>query len=103
MSTFKDYVTGSSFALTLSRRQIEMLCQLDQYGSSYGFLSTFGALVGKGLAERRSDTPEKVHLTDAGKAVIPLIKLSGLYVEYPPLPESVDLPPINVRLKARAE
>lgn len=103
MSTFKDYVTGTSFALTLSRRQIEMICQLDQFGSSYGFISTFGALVGKGLAERRTDTPEKVHLTEAGKAVIPLIRLAGLYVEYPPIPEPVELPPISVRLKERAE
>ena len=70
-----------------------MLCQLDQYSFSYGFLSTCGALVAKGLVERRfTESEGKVVLTESGKAVIPLLRMAGLYVTYPPIPSAVDLP-----------
>lgn len=102
MSTFSEYVTGTSFAISLSRRQIDMLCQLDQYSFSYGFLSTCGALVAKGLVERRFTEKEgQVVLTEAGKAVIPLLRMAGLYVTYPPIPSAVDLPPIEVNVKMK--
>ena len=102
MSTFSEYVTGTSSALSLSRRQIDMLCQLDQYGFTYGFLSTCGALVAKGLVERPFTEKEgKVVLTEAGKAVIPLLKLAGLYVIYPTMPSAADLPDIEVHVKQK--
>jgi hypothetical protein len=104
MSAFRDYVTSGAFQLSISRRQIDMLCQLDQYGASYGFLSTCGALIGKGLVERIQDDESgfpRVRLTEAGKAVIPLLKLCGLYMELPPLPEPVDLPEISITVKKR--
>jgi len=44
VSTFSEYVTGTSFAISLSRRQIDMLCQLDQYSFSYGFLKVCAAV-----------------------------------------------------------
>lgn len=104
MSTFSEYVTGTSFAISLSRRQIDMLCQLDQYDFTYGFLSTCGALIAKGLVERRFDEKEgRVVLTEAGKAIIPLLKLSGLYVTYPPIPSAADLPDIEIDVKLKGE
>ena len=106
MSSFKDYVTSAAFALTISKRQIECLCQLDQLGDSWMFLTTFRALEGKGLAERvKQDLDQHqgtyVRLTEAGRAVVPLLKLAGLYITYPKWPEPVELPPINVIVKRK--
>lgn len=110
---FKDYVTGGAFHLSLSKRQVEMLCHIDQMESSFGYISTFGALEAKGLTERidvpaPDESPDGVHfacrrvrLTEAGKALIPLIRLAGLYVELPKVPEPVDLPPLNIKIKPR--
>ena len=108
MTAFRDYVTSTAFALTISRRQIEFISQLHQFGDSWLLLSTFDALARKGLVERvRSDhndqiaTGATVRLTEAGRAVVPLLKLVGLLIEYPPMPEPVELPEINVTVKAR--
>ncbi|WP_287804127.1 hypothetical protein [Diaphorobacter sp.] len=111
MSKFRDYVTSTAFALTISHRQIECLCQLDHYGSSWMFLTTFAALERKGLAERVATPPSAnpnhdkwgsvVQLTEAGRAVIPLLKLAGVAVEFPPLHEPVEQPPINVVVKRK--
>ncbi len=90
MSNFRDYVTSTAFALTISHRQIQCMCEIHQYGASYRLLSTFQALERKGLVERVK--PEEkctdgamIQLTEAGHAVIPLLKLAGLYVELPAL------------------
>lgn len=99
MSNFRDYVTSTAFALTISHRQIQCMCEIHQWGSSYRLLSTFQALERKGLVERVK-SEEKctdgaiIQLTEAGHAVIPLLKLAGLYVElkpfgcFPPQPQT---------------
>ncbi|AOI76077.1 hypothetical protein [Burkholderia sp. NRF60-BP8] len=80
---FRDYVTSTAFSLTLSRRQVEALCQLDQMGWCHGYLHTANALIGKGLCERAEDDGRLVfRLTEAGRAVIPMLKLAGLYEKF---------------------
>lgn len=89
MSNFRDYVTSTAFALTISHRQIQCMCEIHQWGESYRLLSTFQALERKGLVAR-VPSDEKctdgaiIQLTEAGLAVIPLLKLAGLYVEVKP-------------------
>ena len=95
---FKDYVTGGAFHLSLSRRQTEMLSHMDQFGYSWGYLSTGGALVAKGLCERVTDDQfPQFRLTEAGKLVIPLLKLAGLYTRLD-IPDPVELPPIEIQI-----
>lgn len=93
-NNFKNYVTSTAFSLSLSRSMIESLCLLDTYGTYFVQRQTFGSLLNRGLieldADAGSDLPETmraqispcVRLTEAGKAVIPLLKLSGLYIHY---------------------
>lgn len=104
-SAFREYVTSTAFALTISHRQIEMICQLHKYGHSWLLLNTFGALARKGLVERIDDGKDTfaatVRLTEAGHAVIPLLKLAGLFIEFPDLPEPVVLPEIEVMVKRK--
>lgn len=88
MSNFRDYVTSTAFALTISHRQIQCLCNIHHFGSYWALLTTFQALERKGLVERiKKDEQAKdgttLQLTDAGRAVIPLLVLAGLYVEPP--------------------
>lgn len=107
---FKDYVTGGAFHLSLSKRQVEMLGHLYQFGSSWGYLSSCNALIAKGLAERvEEEAPAegasvvgsgKVILSEAGKAVMPLLILAGLYQPWE-MPEAIELPPINIQIKRR--
>jgi hypothetical protein len=111
MSLFREYVTSTAFKLSLSKVQIECICQIDQLGHSWMMLTTFNALAGKGLVERRaagdgeSEHPAGVHvrLTEAGRAVIPLLKLAGLYLELPKWDPPVDLPPIDVVIRRKGE
>lgn len=107
MSNFRDYVTGQSFALTLSRRMIDMLCQMDQFGATFGMISTARSLEERGLcewnpaseSERSNFEFRRYVLTDAGRAVMPLLKLAGIYIEYPKNePEVIFEKPI-VRIK----
>ncbi|MBK5571775.1 hypothetical protein [Ensifer sp. SSB1] len=106
MSAFSEYVTGTAFNLSLSRRQIECLCQIDQYGGAWVSLNTFGALVSKGLCERVPGEElaqyPRVQMTEAGRAVIPLLKLAGVYIKYPEMPAPAELPEIEVKPKFRA-
>lgn len=98
---FKDYVTGGAFHLSLSRRQTEMLCHMDEFGWTWGYLSTASALAAKGLCERVTEGEfPKFQLTEAGRAVIPLLKLAGLYTRLD-IPEPVELPPIEVTVKLK--
>ncbi|WP_066735768.1 hypothetical protein [Cupriavidus sp. D384] len=105
MSAFSEYVTSSAFNLSLSKRQIESLCMMEQYGFAWSGAHTFNSLIGKGLCERLegeegSDCP-RVRITDAGMAVIPLLKLAGLYVEMPKLEPAVSIPPIVIKPKTQ--
>lgn len=105
-NTFRDYVTSTAFALTISRRQIEMLSQLHQFGDTWMLITTFDALARKGLVERVQEKngdqfSTTARLTEAGRLVVPLLKHAGLLVEYPPMPEPVELPPINVVIKRK--
>lgn len=108
---FKDYVTSTAFSLTLSKQMIECLSQLDAQGSTWTKWTTFAALQNRGLVKRdrdaNQDLPESIRnelspvcmLTDAGRAVIPLLKLAGLYVYYNKREAGVDLPEFKVKLK----
>ena len=71
-NTFRDYVTSTAFALTISRRQIEMLSQLHQFGDSWMLITTFDALARKGLVERVQEKngdqfSTTARLTEAGR------------------------------------
>lgn len=88
MSNFRDYVTSTAFALTISHRQIQCMCNIHHFGSSWALLSTFQALERKGIVERvkqdeLTNEGATIRLTDAGRACIPLLVLAGLYVEPP--------------------
>lgn len=110
MSAFKEYVTSTAFKLSLSKVQIECISQIDQLGASWMFISTANALIGKGLIERATqanDVPDnefggRMKLTEAGKAVVPLLKMSGLYVVFPKWPEPVQLPEPVITIKRKA-
>ncbi|MFY3300221.1 hypothetical protein ACOTEY_00550 [Achromobacter xylosoxidans] len=110
---FKDYVTGGAFHLSLSKRQVEMLGHLYQFGSTWGYLSSCNALIAKGLAERIDEEDPggegtclvgsgKVVLSEAGKALMPLLILAGLYQPWE-MPQPVEIPPVNIRIKRRDE
>lgn len=119
MSKFSDYVTSTAFSLSLSRRQIEALCAIDHYGYTWCSFMTFASLETKGLVERKF--PQKIDnefssevrkapdcayysqaeisLTEAGKAVIPLLKLAGLYIQYPERESGKEIDPVKVKLR----
>lgn len=107
MSMFRDYVTSTAFALTISRRQIECIWQIENFGGAWVSLNTAQALISKGLVERKNgegdDPSVGVVLTEAGKAAIPLLKLAGLWADRPAYLDepAVELPEINVVVKPR--
>lgn len=105
MSTaFKDYVTSTAFALTISRRQIEAISMLHQYGETWLLLTTIDALMRKGLVERVKEPQEHgqyVRLSEAGRAVVPLLKLAGLLIVYPTFDPGPPLPPIEVIVRRK--
>lgn len=108
MSRFSEYVTSGAFSLSLSRRQVEMISHIDQLGYSWGYLSTCSALIEKGMVERidaEGDETQlymrKVVLTEAGRAMVPLLKLAGLYVEIPKTPEPEPQPDIKVSIRCK--
>jgi hypothetical protein len=98
---FKDYVTGGAFHLSLSRRQTEMLSCMDQFGWTWGHLSTASALIDKGLCERVEDGEfSSFRLTEAGRLVIPLLRLAGLYTRLD-IPDAVEVPPVEIVIKRK--
>lgn len=109
VNAFKDYATGAAFSISLSKPQIECLCQIEQTGSSWLLLTTSYALQRKGLIERHFNGDEgrgkrwTMQLTDAGRALLPLLKLAGLWVEYPPPPPSIPIPPPHLRPKIEVD
>ncbi len=109
MSEFSEYVTSTAFHLRLSKVQIDCLCQIHQIGQSWMLITTFNALAGKGLvtrvrldAERDHPAGATVRLTEAGEAIMPLLKLAGLYREFPKFPAPLKQPEVSVRLKGQS-
>lgn len=98
MSAFKEYATGTAFAIALSKPQIECMCQIQQTGGSWRLLTTSYALQRKGLVIREFDGSWHMRLTDAGEALMPLLKLAGLWVDFS-IPAAAAIPPIAVRAK----
>lgn len=107
---FAECVTSASFHLTLSKPQIDALSFLDHSGWSWG-VTTAMALRRKGLVDFDTvtqynkeagtfDHVEGLRLTDAGKAVIPLLKLSGQYRHLMKVDEEI-APEINISVKMR--
>ena len=99
MSAFKEYATGTAFAMSLSKPQIECLCQIEQTEGSWLLLTTSYALQRKGLIEREFDGDAhkwRMRLTAAGVALMPLLKLAGLWVDFS-VPDSVPIEPAEVR------
>lgn len=79
MSNFSDYVTSTAFRLSLSGPQVQCLLQIEETGGSWLGHITFNALEAKGLTERyREGDRVGVRLTEAGRAVMPLLRLAGL-------------------------
>ncbi len=109
-NNFKNYTTSTAFSLSLSRAMIDSLCILDQYGTFYVTRHTYLSLWNRGLIEQDnaagSDLPETlknqispcVKLTEAGKAIIPLLKLSGLYIKYE-MPVEISSPVLSIKNK----
>jgi len=100
-AAFKDYATGTAFSMTLSKPQIECLWQIEQTGGSWTILTTSYALQRKGLIERRFDADSdrmQLRLTEAGVALLPLLKLAGLWMDFT-TPDAVQLPPVEIRLR----
>lgn len=100
---FSEYVQSTAFSLTLSRRMIDAL----YFCKRYGFImsrSTLQSLQGRGLIESvvedRHDGPRTViKLTEAGEAILPLLKLAGLNVDYGEPPVIQPPPEVKVKLK----
>lgn len=106
MSAFKDYVTSTAFALTISRRQIEAISMLHKYGKTWLLLSTIDALRRKGLVERVDALGDEfagqyVRLSEAGEAVVPLLRMAGLLIDYPDMPPPVEIPEVEVTIRRR--
>ena len=105
-NAFRDYVTSTAFALTISRRQIEAISMLHKYGECWLLLTTIDALIRKGLVERVAEKTDcgggYVRLSEAGRAVIPLLKLAGLLIAYPDFPEPEPGEPIEVIVTRKA-
>lgn len=108
MNVFGEYVTSTAFRLSLSKVQIECICQIDQLGHTWMLLTTFNALAGKGLVERLAPESGQDHpagvtvgLTEAGRLMIPLLKLAGLYREMPKWNPPNDAPDIDVVIRRR--
>jgi hypothetical protein len=101
MSAFKEYATGTAFAISLSKPQIECLCQIHQTGGSWRLLTTSYALQRKGLVIREFDGSWHMRLTDAGEALMPLLKLAGLWVDFT-TPAAMPIQPVVVRAKGSA-
>lgn len=106
-ATFKDYATGTAFAISLSKPQIDCLCQIEQRGGSWLLLTTSHALQRKGLIVREFEFDPggnakgkwRMRLTEAGAAVIPLLKLAGLWTEYEPPPQPIPIPEVKVKIR----
>jgi hypothetical protein len=100
---FKSYTMRTNFYLGLTRAQMELLCAVaddvewDRFRSGpqtpFNFIASEGALTKRGLIERKKDgrgrwTTGNVYditntcvLTPAGKLVVELLKITGLFIE----------------------
>lgn len=116
MSQFAEYVTSTAFNLSLSKRMIEALCWMNHYGNICASTATVRSLEARGLIERKVPNPRRPDgpnddpdapwifsgyaMSEAGKAVIPLLKLCGLFTSYPPTvpPEVFEGPKIKLKI-----
>lgn len=122
MSRFAEHVTSTAFHLSLSKRMIDQLCQVEQLGRTWLMGTTGYALIARGLVENCDPNPERgdeglekvthrdlvanpamyctplVRLTKAGELLIPLLKEAGLYRDLR-LEPGVDLPEPKVSIK----
>jgi hypothetical protein len=100
---FKSYSMRTNFYLGLTRPQMEYLCSVaddvewDRFQSGpqtpFNFIASEGALVKRGLIRRKKDGRGKwvtgnvfditavCELTPAGKLVVELLKITGLFIE----------------------
>lgn len=100
---FSEHVQSTAFSLTLSRRMIDALyfcksfkCVLSE--------STRRSLEGRGLIHEVEEETWKgprmvLKLTDAGEAVLPLLKLAGLERDYGPPAKEYEPPKVKVTIK----
>jgi hypothetical protein len=93
MSRFSEYVTSTAFSMSLSQSMVQALCGLYAaenaperarcrymgwaLAESHAVM-TLRALSRRGLLNRKEEG-EVVSLSDAGRAIVPLLKLAGLY------------------------
>lgn len=77
------------------------MCQFHAYGHAWCLHSTFSALKHRGLAVNTTDDDNVpvAKLTKAGELMIPLLKEAGLFIEYPPLADPVELEEATLKLK----
>lgn len=100
---FKSFVMRTNFYLGLTRAQMEYLCSVaddvewDRFRSGpqtpFNFIASEGALTKRGLIERKKDgrgswksgnvydITATCALTPAGKLVVELLKITGLFIE----------------------
>lgn len=83
MSAFSEYATSIAFNINLSGPMIEALCGLDKQMNIWCGDHTVGALVHRGLIERIEGNCECIQLTEAGEAIVPLLRLADVYVHNP--------------------
>lgn len=93
---FSEYVQSTAFSLTLSRRMIDSLFFCKRFGIIMT-RSTAHSLQSRGLVETVAG--DRWKLTEAGEAVIPLLKLAGLDVDYGEPPNIPPPPEIKMKIK----
>lgn len=82
---FREHVTSTAFSLSLSKPQVKMLVFVSLTGDRSGapipnFVTTTDALARRGLLETRGSHIYGF-LSDAGEAVIELLKVAGIFQE----------------------
>jgi hypothetical protein len=104
-NNFKSYVMRTNFCIGLTKTQLQFLCAVADdvmwdrwnFGSVHmpdNFIASETALTKRGLIERKSPEKRKLRhwqnvyelthyceLTPAGKLVVELLKITGLFVE----------------------
>lgn len=76
MNKFAEYVTGTAFDLKLSKNMVRALSRFDYAGTCVENFMTVSSLRCRGLIEHRGN---QWVLTEAGKLVVQLMKMAGVY------------------------